>query len=124
MECNTFNLKNPSPQAAFSLSHSFHIAPLRYGMLTRSLPLVSLLRSCLRQFDSQISQPAPPSELPSGGLPRRTPAPRFPSGYPRLLGALPGPHICLSLKLCAIARVFRFFPFSLFRPPISYLLGP
>jgi hypothetical protein len=33
----------------------------------------------------------------------------LPSGYPRRLGALPGPHIRLPLELCAIARVFSFF---------------
>jgi hypothetical protein len=39
--------------------------------------------SLIRKF----SQSAPPSELPCGSLPRRIPAPRFPSGFPGRLGA-------------------------------------
>jgi hypothetical protein len=45
---------------------------------------------CLRQFDSQMSEAAPPSELPCGSLSRRISAPRFPSSFPSRLGALPG----------------------------------
>ena len=60
--------------------------------LIRSLPFVPPCGLPSREFDSEGSRLAPPSELPNGSFFRCTPAPRFRRSFPSCLGHLDLPQ--------------------------------